>query len=170
MFEDDELSTFFEAAATIAYGRLPVLRRNVMEYAGSKDQVEFAISAELFHRHEPACRVLLASERKTSSRWITAGYVGVRKDLAQVGHAPANPAAEIKNRACRAGELPCQFDFVASEIVAVTVEEVRLRGEDRLIPSGILIEIDACHQLSSCIGPGHRLCPHIHHDKYANKK
>src|SRR6187551_3791550 len=70
------------------------------------------------------------------------------------GHAPANPAAEIKNRACRAGELPCQFDFVASEIVAVTVEEVRLRGEDRLIPSGILIEIDACHQLSSCIGPG----------------
>src|SRR6187551_2990967 len=110
MFEDDELSTFFEAAATIAYGRLPVLRRNVMEYAGSKDQVEFAISAELFHRHEPACRVLLASERKTSSRWITADYVGVRKVLAQGGM--LRPIPQPKSRTAPAGPASCRANSI----------------------------------------------------------
>jgi hypothetical protein len=53
-----------------------------------------------------------------------------------------------------------QFDFVASKIAAVAVEEIRLLGEDRLVLPGVLIEIDPRHETPSHMDRRHR---------YANK-
>ena len=67
----------------------------------------------------------------------------MREDLAQMRHAAANAATEIEDCVDMADQLLRELNFVAGEIVAVAVEEIRLRGEDRLVLSGILIEIDA---------------------------
>ncbi len=112
---------------------------------------------------------MLACDRKAFGRRIAADNVGAGKNLAQVGHAAADAAAEIQDRVDATDDLLCQLDFVAGEIVAVAVEEIRLCGEDRLILTGILIEIDACHRRASCRDRGNGFCPRIRHDGYANK-
>jgi hypothetical protein len=55
----------------------------------------------------------------------------------------ADAATEIEDGLDAADQLLRKLDLVAGEIVAVAVEELRLRGEDRLVLSGVLVEIDA---------------------------
>ncbi|HEY6701153.1 MAG TPA: hypothetical protein VI137_10155 [Pseudolabrys sp.] len=57
-------------------------------------------------------------------------------------HAAANAATEIEDRVDRADQLLRQLDFVAGEIAAVAVEEIRLRGENCFVSPRVLIEID----------------------------
>jgi hypothetical protein len=50
-----------------------------------------------------------------------------------------------------------QLDFVAGEITAVAVEEIRLGGEGRLVLPCILIEIDPRHATASGYGQAERI-------------
>jgi hypothetical protein len=72
------------------------------------------------------------------------------EDFAQVGHAATDAATEIKHRFDRADQLMRQFDLVASEVAAIAIEEFRLRGDDRLVLTGILIEVGRATRSPSC--------------------
>lgn len=65
VFENDEMSAFLQTAVAIADGHLPILRRDVVEHAGSDHQVELVVLAEILHRHETAGWILLAGHRQT---------------------------------------------------------------------------------------------------------
>ena len=55
----------------------------------------------------------------------------------------ADAATEIEDGLDAADQLLRKLDLVTGEIIAVAVEELRLRGEDCLVLSGVLVEIDA---------------------------
>jgi len=98
VFENNKVPAFTQSAVAIANGHLPVLRGNVMEYAGRDHQVEFGIGAEIVHRHETAGRILLSRDGKALGRRVAADDVGVRKDFAQMPHTAADAATEIEHR------------------------------------------------------------------------
>ncbi|MGC1773919.1 MAG: hypothetical protein WA732_11070 [Pseudolabrys sp.] len=154
------MPALLQAAVAIANGHLPVLRRDVMKDAGRDHQIEFCLRPEFIHGHKAASWVVPACDRKTFSRRIATDDLGFRKDLAQVRHATTNSAAKIEDRTDGASQSLRQFDFVASKIAAVAVEEIRLLGEDRLVLPGVLIEIDPRHETPSHMDRRHR---------YANK-
>jgi hypothetical protein len=56
------------------------------------------------------------------------------------------PQPKSRTASTRPTQLLREFDLVAGEKVAVAVEELRLRGEDRLVLSGVLVELDARHE------------------------
>src|SRR5262245_28934437 len=113
----------------------------------SDHQIELRIGAKLPHRHEAASWVSFTRNRDAVGGRIAADYFGPRKEFAQVRHAAANAATEIKHGIHRADQLPSQLDLVAGEVAAVAIEKICLRGDDRLIPAGILIEVDARHEV-----------------------
>ena len=61
-------------------------------------------------------------------------------------HAAPDAAAEIERGFDIARHTLCPLDFVAGEVIAVGVEKLGLRGEQRVVLAGILIEIDFRHR------------------------
>ena len=93
---------------------------------------------------------MVACDRETFGRRVAADNVGPRKNLPQVRHAAADAATEIEDCIDLANQLLCELDFITGKIVAVAVEEIRLRRENGLVLPGILVEIDTFHAAASC--------------------
>ena len=76
-------------------------------------------------------------------------HLRLRKDFAQTWH--ARPMPQPKSSTVSTSPTSCWASSICSgRAAAVAVEEIRLRGEDRLVLSGTLIEIDAFHGAVSC--------------------